>query len=130
MCAGPDPANMLFALEHNITDCTNAGGTVETVEGGVKVCKFHYSYLSGNCRQYSMCAGCNYLCNGDECSCPAGWKSYKNWSTTSHVQSYCHVDGGGYTNLVPHAWSDAGRENCWDGECNNWDTVVDYKGCY
>ncbi|HOI60212.1 MAG TPA: hypothetical protein PKU93_02695 [Candidatus Pacearchaeota archaeon] len=127
LCVGPDPQNMLYALKHSLNDCTNAGGMVETIEENVKVCKFPYSKLAGNCRSYTESGGYVYA---DTCACPIGWSSYKHWSETSHISSYCAINGGGYTSLTRHTWSNVAREHCWDGETLHWATVIDYKGCY
>ena len=115
MCAGPDPANMLFAIEHSSTDCTNAGGTVETVEGNIKICKFSSQNLIGNCLNYIA----DYYYT-DTCACPIGWKSYREWSKTSTFFS-------GYT---AHEWSNIAREKYFDGEAGRYFAYVDYKGCY
>ncbi|MDD2909340.1 MAG: hypothetical protein PHU74_00235 [Candidatus Pacebacteria bacterium] len=124
ICAGPDPADMLFALNHSKTDCTNAGGTVETVEGNVKMCKFPYGKLTGNCRSSWASHP------SDECFCPVGWNEYKEWSTTSTSICTWASDVIRY----PHEWSNTAREACWDTELPADTpymlTLVDYKGCY
>ena len=125
MCAGPDPANMLFELTHTLNDCTAIGGTVVTVEDSVKICKVPHTSLSGNCRN-NNCYPCQHGSCQDTCSCPTGWKSYKSWMTTAGrcIGSYC------YFNIPGHAWANEGRAMVWDGECDGWYADVDYKACY
>ena len=117
------PENVLFGLKHSIDDCENAGGAVETVEGNVKLCKFPYTKLTGNCRNFS-CAWCSGDSCQDSCVCPAGWNAYKNWMTTSqqYIKSWLIAPG--------HDWANEGRASVSDVDCYGWLANVDYKGCY
>jgi hypothetical protein len=63
-------------------DCTSAGGTVYTIQSGVRVCRFVQA----------------------DWTCPSGWSAYFNWSTTSPYTGCCTSSS--------HAWTNTGRESC------------------
>ena len=140
ICAGPDPANMLFGLEHSLNDCANAGGTVETVEDNIKICKIGYQKLAGNCSSnnvYFGTCGEERYSTADSCVCPEGWKLYKNWSQTEVAYSPCSyirlTSQGSWESANPHTWSDLRRELCSYGDgpdCTVYMPYVTYKGCY
>jgi hypothetical protein len=84
-CSAPEPA--LYKGDHLVSECTSAGGTVETLSGE-KVC--HFTFTS------------------PQDDCPSGWSPY-NWSAVPAAKT-CH--GGCTSCTVPaHSWTNI-RHTC------------------
>lgn len=112
----------------------------------VKLCKFGYAKLVGSCgTNWSGCSnGCNYgnyyyyPISGNtyvqpSCSCPSGWKAYKNVSATS---PYTYSYAGTIKTVNGHSWADMQREILFFGDFGDdcrqeyLFSKVDYMGCY
>jgi hypothetical protein len=96
---------------HTESDCTDLGGTVYSVESGVRMCRLTQSTWT----------------------CPTDWSGYYNWSTTTTVGTcycgsiYCCCTGG-------HDWANIARESCWHTTTMSttayYNATVVERGCY
>jgi type II secretory pathway pseudopilin PulG len=77
--------NRLHMFIHKDTECTALGGSVQTVEGTVKLCRFNAA------------------------ACPAGWTQFKNWTTTSKRICNASLQRGNGVN--GNAWNACSNNN-------------------
>ena len=124
MCAGQDPANMLYSLKHSVSDCENLPNSSVQTE-------------AGTLRRFCKISGTS--------SCPSGWTQYKNWSSTKAAPSCsCTCVGGGccvaatYTATIlisgscgNHAWNNTPVEEATLGTYGtpSWDKCLGPDCC-
>jgi hypothetical protein len=79
--------DVLYGQKHTEPQCVALGGTVVTVEGDVKICKFPVTtqcFKQRGCGEgiCSLGSGCGSYTREAVYECPGGWTKYKKFVTT------------------------------------------------